>query len=354
MSVLDGERMDDVSEVNDEGGIDPVAEVDDVLVAANQQRVGAVGVDLLVGRPDVGVGNDDEAEPWLGGVGAHRLLVESVSPHTLHNLESVAPRIGIMRIETPRQRRRHKAIEAPFPDEWRTLLSTNMVHWRMLDDAERSRLEDLVKGFLFDKRFEWVDGLEESEDIKVLVAASACLLILGLENSYYRDVTSIIMYPSNTAQRGHRAAPEAAGLATDAIVPILGEAMLHGPVIIAWDSAKRSAAHPATGHNVIYHEFAHKIDMADGAADGLPPMAREQRERWEEVCRREYEALRDGTNEDPFLDVYGAVNRAEFFAVATELFFDRPVDMQRHEPDLYDVLREFYRQDPAARQRRHP
>jgi len=258
-----------------------------------------------------------------------------------------------MRIETPRQRRRRKAVEAPFPDEWRTLLSTNMVHWRMLDDAERSRLEDLVKGFLFDKRFEWVDGLEESEDIKVLVAASACLLILGLENSYYRDVTSIIMYPSNTAQRGHRAAPEAAGLATDAIVPILGEAMLHGPVIIAWDSAKRSAAHPATGHNVIYHEFAHKIDMADGAADGLPPMAREQRERWEEVCRREYEALRDGTNEDPFLDVYGAVNRAEFFAVATELFFDRPVDMQRHEPDLYDVLREFYRQDPAARRRRH-
>ena len=184
------------------------------------------------------------------------------------------------------------------------------------------------------------------------MAASACLLILGLEQAYYRDVTSIIMHPTRTTQKGRRGAPEAAGLATDAIVPILGEAMLHGPVLIAWDSAKRSAAHSNTGHNVIYHEFAHKIDMADGNADGRPPMAKTQRDRWEEVCRREYEALRDGTKDEPFLRTYGAVNPAEFFAVATEFFFDRPVDMESHEPDLYQVLREFYRQDPAERERR--
>jgi len=228
-----------------------------------------------------------------------------------------------------------------------------MVHWRWLNDDERNDLECLIKGFLFDKRFEWVDGLEESDEVKVLVAASACLLILGLEQAYYRDVTSIIMYPSQTAQRGQRGAPEAVGLATDEIVPILGEAMLHGPVLIAWDSAKRSAARPSTGHNVIYHEFAHKIDMADGSADGLPPMTKAQRDRWEEVCVREYQALKDGTNDDPLLDGYGAVNPAEFFAVATELFFDRPVDMARRETDLYEVLSEFYHQDPAARQRRY-
>ncbi len=258
-----------------------------------------------------------------------------------------------MRIETPKRRRRRRAVDAPFPEAWRTLLEANMAHWRWLDDEERDHLECLIKGFLFDRRFEWVDGLERSDEIEVLVAASACLLILGLENAYYRDVTSIIMYPSQTAQRGHRAAPEAAGLATDAIVPILGEAMLHGPVVIAWDSAKRSAAHPSTGHNVIYHEFAHKIDMADGSADGLPPMAIAQRDRWEEVCGREYGALKEGTSDDPFLDGYGAVNPAEFFAVATEFFFDRPIDMANHEQDLYHVLREFYRQDPAERERRH-
>jgi len=257
-----------------------------------------------------------------------------------------------MRIETPRKRRRRHALEAPFPQQWQTLLETAMAPGGWLHDADRARLECLTKGFLFDKNFEWIDGLEESDEIKVLVAASACLLILNLEQAYYRDVTSIIMYPTRTTQKGHRGAPESAGLATDAIVPILGEAMLHGPILIAWDSAKRSAAHANTGYNVIYHEFAHKIDMADGSADGLPPMAKTQRDRWEEVCRREYEALRDGTSDEPFLNTYGAVNPAEFFAVATEFFFDRPIDMESHEPDLYQVLREFYRQDPAERERR--
>ncbi len=258
-----------------------------------------------------------------------------------------------MRIETPRKRRRRLAVEAPFPDQWQTLLDADMAHWRWLDDEERDHLECLIKGFLFDRSFEWIDGLEESDEIRVLVAASACLLILGLEQAYYRDVTSIIMYPTQTTQKGRRGAPEAAGLATDAIVPILGEAMLHGPVLIAWDSAKRSAAHANSGHNVIYHEFAHKIDMADGSIDGLPPMAQAQRDRWEEVCQREYASLRNGTNEDPLLDAYGAVNRAEFFAVATELFFNRPLDMQQSERDLYEVLSEFYRQDPAERLRRY-
>ena len=258
-----------------------------------------------------------------------------------------------MRIETPRKRRRRHAVEAPFPERWQTLLDANMAHWRWLDDDERHHLECLIKGFLFDRSFEWVDGLEESEEIKVLMAASASLLILSLEQAYYRDVTSIIMYPTQTTQKGRRGAPEAAGLATDAIVPILGEAMLHGPILIAWDSAKRSAAHANTGHNVIYHEFAHKIDMADGSADGLPPMAQSQRDRWEEVCRREYEALRDGTNDEPFLSTYGAVNPAEFFAVATEFFFDRPLDMETHRPDLYEVMEGFYQQDPAERKRRY-
>ncbi len=257
-----------------------------------------------------------------------------------------------MRIETPRKRRRRRAVEAPFPEEWRVLLASEMAHWRWLNDEERDHLEFLIKGFLFDKEFEWVDGLDPSDEIKVLVAASACLLILGLEQAYYRDVTSIIMYPNQTTQRGHRGSPEAAGLATDAVVPILGEAMLHGPILIAWDSAKRSAAHPNSGHNVVYHEFAHKIDMADGSADGLPPMARTRRDRWEAVGRSEYEALRDGTNDEPFLSPYGAVNPAEFFAVATEFFFDRPIEMETHTMDLYEVMKEFYRQDPAERERR--
>ncbi|GMQ97615.1 MAG: zinc-dependent peptidase [Acidimicrobiia bacterium] len=257
-----------------------------------------------------------------------------------------------MRFELPRQRRRRKAIEAPFPQEWRAYLDEGMAHWRWLDDVERSRLEELIKGFLHDKRFEWSNSLDPSDEIRVLVAASACLLILGLERAYFRDVGSIIMYPTGVVVQGKRGSPSVRGLETESIVPILGEAALHGPMVIVWDSAQRAAAHPQTGHNVIYHEFAHKIDMADGSADGTPPMSVTLRESWEMVAQEEFRKLQAGENPHPFLDAYGGVNRAEFFAVATEFFFDQPVAMEKHMPGLYAVLRDFYRQDTAERERR--
>lgn len=258
-----------------------------------------------------------------------------------------------MRFELPRTRKRRIALDAPFPDEHRRLLKDGMAHWQWLDEDEQKRLEQLIKGFRFDKRFEWSNGFERSDEVELLVAASACLLILDIDRAYYRDVSSIIMYPSSVVTRGRRGSPDARGLETNANVPILGEAALHGPVIIAWDSAKRSAAHPDTGHNVIYHEFAHKIDMADGASDGAPPMDRAAHERWVKVCTKEYMLLREGKDRHPFLDPYGSVNASEFFAVATEFFFDKPVEMSHHKKDLYDVLKEFYRQDPAERERRY-
>jgi len=255
-----------------------------------------------------------------------------------------------VRLETPRQRKRRHALDEPFGDDARTLLHDEMVHWRWLDTDERQRLEQLIKGFRFDKEFEWTKGIEQSDEIEILIAASACLLILGLDRAYYKDVSSIIMYPSSVVVKGRRGSPDARGLETNAIVPILGEAALHGPVIIAWDSAQRSARHPDTGHNVVYHEFAHKIDMADGTSDGAPPMSQEAHAQWVEVCTREYEMLRSGKNTDPFLDPYAAVNASEFFAVATEFFFDKPTEMARHKSDLYGVLEGFYRQDPATRE----
>ena len=257
-----------------------------------------------------------------------------------------------MRFETPRQRKRRRAVETPFPEQWRAFLEEGMTHWSWLDKGEQARLEGLVKEFLHDKRFEWSNGLAPSDEIRVLVSASACLLILGLERAYFRDVGSIIMYPSGVVVAGRRGSPSVRGLETESIVPILGEAALHGPMVIAWDSARHAAAHPETGHNVVYHEFAHKIDMADGSADGVPPMTSPLRDTWEIVAEAEYTKLQEGTNRHPFLDPYAAVNRAEFFAVATEFFFDQPMAMKRHLPDLYTVLCEFYNQDTAERQAR--
>jgi len=125
-------------------------------------------------------------------------------------------------------------------------------------------------------------------------------------------------------------------------------------VILAWDEVEHAARNPGSGHNVVYHEFAHKLDMLDDIVDGTPPMAsRQELQTWVEVCTDVYEDLRAGVDRPP-LDPYGATNPAEFFAVATEAFFDASMDLELQEPELYAVMREFYRQDPAARARREP
>jgi hypothetical protein len=141
----------------------------------------------------------------------------------------------------------------------------------------------------------------------------------------------------------------------DQPMPILGQAFTRGPVILVWDAVRRGGIDPKDGRNVVYHEFAHKLDMLDGAADGVPPIAdREVYARWIEVFTREYQALQEATGrgERTFLGPYALENGAEFFAVATEHFFEQPLKMQRDHTAMYEVLAGFYRQDPAARERR--
>lgn len=212
-------------------------------------------------------------------------------------------------------------------------------------------MEDLIRLLLVDKRWEAARGFELTEEIKLLISAEAALLILSLEYDYYRPVSSIIVHPTTAVIRGPKSSG-IRGVVTDAPMPVLGEAIQNGPVLIAWDAARREARHPERGHNVVYHEFAHKLDMAGGGIDGTPPLPdRTLRRRWVEVCTREYEAVRQGRS-GHLLDPYAGINPGEFFAVATEVFFDRPMDMEHSKPDLYGVLRGFYRQDPAARERR--
>jgi len=262
-----------------------------------------------------------------------------------------------MRLETPRQRRRRRALEAPFSPGWRALLADRLAHWCFLDDTERERLEGLIKVFLTDKAFEGAGGMKVTEDVTVTIAAQACLLVLGLDHDYYRDVHSIIVYPSTVVRRGPQASAVLGGAVTEDPAFLAGEARLHGPMVIVWDRALAQARDPGRGHNVVYHEFAHKIDMADGAADGTPPWQDPSaRARMSEVLTREFGSLRQREAEGAphLLDTYGAVSAVEFFAVATEVFFDMPVSLQGQHPELYEVLAGFYRQDPASRVRRCP
>lgn len=252
-----------------------------------------------------------------------------------------------------RDRRRRKLLEEPFPQAWEEILEGNVPHAAALDADEGRRLREFIRIFVAEKSFEGCGGFELSDEVRVTVAAQAGLLVLGLPHQYFRNVQTILVYPSTvvTPERplGSFEVPTAP---IRSGIPIIGEAQLRGPVILAWDAVERCARHPEQGHDVVYHEFAHKLDLLDGAADGTPPLAdRESMHRWVEVCAREFLELREraGRGKPTFLDQYGATNEAEFFAVATEYFFDKPQAMERHEPALYAVLRDFYRQDPARR-----
>lgn len=232
-----------------------------------------------------------------------------------------------------------------------------MAHYCMLDDAERAHLHALVQVFIAEKHWEGAGGLDLTDEILVTVSAQACLLLLGLPHNYYRNVQSIVVYPSTVV-----APPRRPGFFETALEPveqghaIIGQAFQQGPVIIIWDAALRGGRHPESGHNVVYHEFAHKLDMLTGAADGTPPLRdREEYRDWVRTCSHEYLRLRSDVEKGrkSFLDAYGATSEAEFFAVATEQFFDQPLGMMEHAPELYRVLREYYRQDPSVRAARN-
>jgi Mlc titration factor MtfA (ptsG expression regulator) len=252
-----------------------------------------------------------------------------------------------------RERRRRKILRRPFPDAWRAILQSNNAQFGRLDAAEQGRLCELVQVFVAEKNFEGCGGLELTDEIRVTIAADACLLILALPHDLYRSIETILVYPTTVVQPPRPLGlMEVATMPMGGGMPILGEAHMRGPVILTWDAVRRGARHPERGHNVVLHEFAHKLDMLDHQADGTPPLdARADYRRWAEVCSASFIALqhRAERGERTVLDPYGATNEAEFFAVATEAFFDVPLALRDGEPALYDVLRDFYQQDPAAR-----
>lgn len=243
------------------------------------------------------------------------------------------------------KRKTARALSTPFSDDWRELLNDQLAWWSWLGDKEQARMEDLIRVFLADKSFEGTRGFETTEQMRLIIAAQACLLILGLDYAYYDDVTSIIVSPTVVATTRPRRLD--GGVMSDARSRLAGQALLHGPVLIVWDQARRQALHPERGHNVVFHEFAHKLDMRNGAADGVPPLSKELATRWQPEMASLLTRLRAGGA--PSLNPYGATNPAELLAVATELFFSIPDTLLESEPRLYALLADFYHQDPAAR-----
>ena len=191
--------------------------------------------------------------------------------------------------------RRKKLSRAVFPPLWEEIIRRNVIHYCNLDSAEQSRLRSLVQIFMAEKNWVGAGGLELTDEIKVTVSAQACILVLCLPHDYYRNVESIIIYPSTVIlPRRNPGFFEIPSSPQEPSKPIIGQAFVRGPVILVWDAALRGGRHPESGHNVVYHEFAHKLDMLDGMADGTPPLKdRAEYHDWVQICSQEYLRLKE-------------------------------------------------------------
>ena len=234
--------------------------------------------------------------------------------------------------------------------EWINVLESNLGVYGQLPAADQRELQEHILVFLTEKRFEGCGGLEMDDEIRVTIAAQACLLLLHREPAYYPSLRTILVYPSSylaknpydKQNRSHR----------------LGESWQYGPVVLAWDSSRRGGKNAFDGHNVVMHEFAHQLDQIDGAADGAPTLGqgeeRGQRRQlyrsWALVFSRDFECLQKkaAKGKRTVIDHYGATNPAEFFATATEAFFEKPRQLKKKRPELYEELRAYYRQNPVA------
>jgi Mlc titration factor MtfA (ptsG expression regulator) len=246
-------------------------------------------------------------------------------------------------------RRRRALRKKPFPREWRTIITRNVRFFSHLPARDQRELLEHVQVFLAEKRFEGCGGLKLNDEIRVTIAAQACLLLLHRGTDYFPHLVTILVYPSHYVVEGtHR---------LEGHVWEEGESVRLGhtgshldSMVLAWDAAKEGASDPADGKNVVLHEFAHQLDFENHATDGTPALAtRKQQLAWAEVMRTEFAKLRaaDVTGIPTLLDTYGASNAAEFFAVAVEAFFEQPCALRAEHPRLYTEFRKFFRQDPV-------
>ena len=246
-----------------------------------------------------------------------------------------------------KRRRRRKLLAQPFPAEWEAVLRENFTLYARLSDDERRRLHGRAQIFIAEKYWEGCGGLVITDEIKVTIAAQASLLVLGMEREYYDRLLSVLVYPTGYFADERRQLP--IGIVSEETVLRLGEAWTSGPVVLSWDDVLAGGRFPQDGRNVVFHEFAHVLDLTHSGPDGTPELADAAQYRtWHDVMTAEFERLRRQSErrQKTVLDPYGATDAAEFFAVATEAFFERPRHLADEHPRLYELLRDFYRQEP--------
>jgi Mlc titration factor MtfA (ptsG expression regulator) len=245
--------------------------------------------------------------------------------------------------------RRRRLCSVAFPPEWLGIIESNVPYYKLLPEQDREELLRHILVFVAEKNFEGCGGLRMTDEIKVTIAAHACVLLLHRKTDYYPGLYSILVYPGAFVVKGYEELWP--GIWAESSRVHLGESWKRGTVILSWDDIRDVTSNVHSGHNVILHEFAHQLDTEDGTANGAPVLRyRSMYAAWARILGSDFKKLREDAQlgHETLLDQYGATDPAEFFAVATECFFERPVEMRVRHPELYRELSLFYEQDPAT------
>jgi Mlc titration factor MtfA (ptsG expression regulator) len=247
-----------------------------------------------------------------------------------------------------RARRRRRILAEPFPAASQVVLHRDVGLYAPLDAGERARLRDELRVFIAETQWEAVQGFELHESMQIIVAANACLLTLAMDGEPLRHVRTVIIQPDVYVPP----TPQVRDGVVHAGAPATGTAYVNGTVVLSWRHIRSQSRTPHDGRNVVLHEFAHQLDMIGGVVNGTPRLhSRKQYPAWHRVMQAEYDRLVHAARHGlpTLIDHYGATSPGEFFAVTTECFFERPVQMRELHPELYGVLRSYYRQDTARR-----
>ena len=245
--------------------------------------------------------------------------------------------------------RRARIRSRPFPAAWRAILRRRMPLFARLPADLQIQLRKHVQVLVAEKPFIGCAGLHVTEEMRVLVAAQAALLLLGGHIGYFSDLRQVLLYPG--AFIVERSAGDGSGLTHQTRRALVGESWQQGQVLLSWDDVLAGAADPGNGHNVVIHEFAHQLDQERGRANGAPWLGRRDRYAgWAAVLGAEFAALRErlARGEPGLIDAYAATEPAEFFAVVSEHFFEQPAALATGHPALYREFARYYGVDPQG------
>lgn len=255
--------------------------------------------------------------------------------------------VWVLRLQLQRSRRNNLFLK-PLPPDWIQILEKNVSIYSLLPQNLREELHGRINIFLDEKEFIGCAGLQISNEIRVTIAGNACILLLKRDKRCFPRFTTILIYPDTYVSREVK---------SDGLVVVheesvrAGESWYRGPVVLSWADVMRGSLNNSDGHNVVLHEFAHKLDEENEIMNGLPVLRDSSHyAEWAEVLSKEFDSLlvRVDRGTNSVIDAYGAVSPSEFFAVATESFFEKPLLMKNKLPDLYQQFRRFYNLDPAA------